>query len=540
MHEVLWYCVPGVFAALVLRTALMAAMPFGYYHPDTHDFMATAFTFVTKHRWVVHGKTTFLTPLLYLLAFLPKVPALFVVPAAQHARGLLMVMMVGALARLWFRFWRWWILPLTVLAAMQPAVIFWEHALTSESAFVFCAVLLALAGTLFARKPDPLTYGLLLGSMCCVAAARPEGNLWQGTGVLLALIAYRGRWKQEWLKIVVALAVAVGMLSITKTTHSGLLLYSSLVHFTPDEPKAVPGFGPYIRPTRDRYNAQRTVRVSNDVVEASRPVQKALASYVADHPRTNLGLPPSKKNRRRKVDLETDPGDESGPGLDLRQGNNLSSICRRLAIEAAVHHLPELPGYAWRKFLARINEDPGGRFDDYPFHEQQALSLTGKPAIARVLGRGLTGTPLDTPEQARTFVAEHYDLKKVAWFNTLEAGWQAAVNRFHLPDQRFSPEYTLPGLTAFHLLGTLGMLVALVCPGPARRFQWAFVPTMAGAWFIVMLTAEVIPRHRFVWEPFWLLYAFLLLDGVIAGIGFLRGRNEARAAPLPGTVTAAV
>ena len=528
LHEFFWWSVPGVLVAFALRAWLMVAMPFGYYHPDTHDFMVTAYSVIAKHHWQVHGKTTFLTPALYLLAFIPKLPALFVIPLAQHARGLGMVLMVGALARLWFQRWKWFIVPLTVLAGMQPAVIFWEHALTSESGFVFCAVLLALAGTVFARWPGRWSYGALLGAMCCVAAARPEGNLWQGTGVLLTMIVFWGRWKQEWIKILGTMVVAAGMLSITKTTHSGLLLYSSLVQFTPDEPKAIPGFGPYIRATRDRVGAERAERVGDDVVKASRPVQQALAAYAADHPHERLGLPSGKTDKKGKKGqpaVQSDAEEDTGPELDLRRGNNLSSLCRRLAIEAASHHPFALPGYAWRKFLARIRDDPGGRFEDYTFREKQAFSLTGKPAISQALGRGLIGGPLDTPAQGQAFVAEHYDLSKVAWFNQIEGGWQATVDFLHLPDRAYSPVYMLPGLTAFHLLGMLGMLTALFRPTTARKFHWAFVPTMAGAWFLVMLTAAVIPRHRFVWEPFWLLYGFFLLDSIVAGFAPLRRRS---------------
>ena len=62
-------------------------MPFGYYHPDTHDFMVTAYSVIAKHHWTRYtARSTFLTPTLYLLAFFPKVPALFVIPLAQHLR----------------------------------------------------------------------------------------------------------------------------------------------------------------------------------------------------------------------------------------------------------------------------------------------------------------------------------------------------------------------------------------------------------------------------------------------------------------------
>ena len=513
LHEVLWYCVPGVVIGLFLRAWLMVAMPYGYYHPDTHDFLTTIYSLRAHHHFVIHGKTTFLTPVLYTLAFFPKLPALVVIPLAQHARGLLLVLMSGALCRLWFTFWRWLIVPVTVLMAMQPAMLFWEHTLMSESGFVFCAVMLALAGTCFVRWPERLTYGWLLGAMACAAAARPEGNLWQGTGILLVLLVYGRRWKEEWIKIAGAVVLALGMLSITKTSHSGLLLYASLVHLTPDNPRTIPGFGPYIDPLRDQMIARRNDWVSDDVVKASKKVYEALAAYVKDHPRAHLGLAyHADRFKREQLGGKT----EADPEVELRYGNNVSDLCRRLAIESALAHPLALPGYAWNKFRAPIRMDSGGVFEDYTFHEKQAFSLMGNPEIVKEIGPGLVGTTLDTQDQGRAFVNDHYQLQKVEWFNTLEADWQNAVDYIHLPDYRYSAHYNLPGLPLYHVFAILGAVVALFRPGGARRFHRGFVPVMFGTWFVVMLTAAVIPRHRFVWEPFWLLYGFFLFDSVIA------------------------
>ena len=309
LHEFLWFSVPGVLVAFVLRAWLMIAMPWGFYHPDTHDFMTSIYFLKAHHHWEVHGKTTFLTPLLYTLAFfVPKVPALILIPLAQHLRGLLVVLMVGGLCRLWCVFWRWLIVPLTILAAIQPAMIFWEHTLLSESGFVFSAVALALAGTVFARWPGWTSFAGLLAAMFLVAAARPEGNLWLGAGILATLIVYWGNWRREYAKILAAVALAIGMLSITKVSHSGLLLYSSLVHLTPDEPKSVPGFGPYIRPLRDRMAAKRQEAVTDDVVRTSRRVNEALAAYAkgssgrqlrARLPMRNRTPPQGRPTRRR-------------------------------------------------------------------------------------------------------------------------------------------------------------------------------------------------------------------------------------------------
>ena len=527
-HEFLWYCVPGILVAFLWRAWLMMSLPYGYYHPDTHDFLTTTYSLVANHHFTVHGKVTFLTPVLYVLAFFPKVPALIVIPLAQHLRGLLMVLMVGALARLWLRGWRWWIVPLMVLAGTQPAVLFWEHTLMSESGFVFCAVGLALAGTIFVRWPCRLTYGLLLAGMACVAAARPEGNLWQGAGVLVVLIVYWGRWRERWLRIAGAVALTAGMLSITKTSHSGLLLYSSMVHFSPDDSQVAPGFGPYIRATRDEYRTKRAEAVGDDVVKASRPIQAAILAYAVDHPKAKLGW--SKGLFKAKKARKSAAG-KGEAAAEVRRGNNLSDLCRRLATEAAREHPWELPGYAWRKFLARSHDDPGGEVEDYTFHYKQAFTLVGNPNISDTLGQALAGTPLDNLTEATDFVDAHYDLHKAEWYNMLDRAWLAGSNYFHLPRRPYSPKYALPGLTLLQLLAMLGAGVALLRPTRVQRFHWAFVPTLAGAGFLVMLTAAVIPRHRFVWEPFWLLYGFYFLDSVAAGILWLVHR--ARRPPPP-------
>ncbi len=529
LHEVLWYCVPGVLVGLFLRTWLMISLPYGYYHPDTHDFITTIYSLRAHHHFVVHGKTTFLTPVLYALAFFPKLPALVVIPLAQHARGLLLVLMSGALCRLWFTFWRWLIVPVTVLMAMQPAMLFWEHTLMSESGFVFCAVMLALAGTCFVRWPERLTYGCLLGAMVCVAAARPEGNLWQGTGIVLVLLVYRQRWRQEWIKIAGAIVLALGMLSITKTSHSGLLLYASLVHLTPDNPRTIPGFGPYIDPLRDQMIARRNDWVSDDVVKASKKVYGALAAYVKDHPHARLGLAYDKGRFKRE---QLAGSKEADPEVDLRYGNNLSDLCRRLAIESALHDPLALPGYVWRKFRAPIRMDSGGIFEDYAFHEKQAFSLMGNPEITKELGPALVGSPLETEDQVRAFVSEHYLLQNVEWFNRLEEDWQAAVDYLHLPDSQYSAHYKLPGLPLYHVFAILGAVVSLLRPGGVRRFHRGLVPVMFGTWFIVMLTAAVIPRHRFVWEPFWLLYGFFLLDSLIALLAWRTRRPRSASVPV--------
>jgi hypothetical protein len=518
LHEFLWFCVPGIVTGLVLRAWLTLAMPYGYYHPDTHDFMTTVYYLKVHHHFTVHGKTTFLTPVLYTIPFLLRIPAMILIPLGQHLRGLLLILMVGALGRLWFTLWRWLIVPLTMLAAVQPAMIFWEHTLMSESGFVFCAVALALAGTCYALRPSWWTFGCVLAAMFFVAAARPEGNLLLGAGVLLPIFTEWRRWRAVAIKSGAAVLMMLMMLSITKTSHSGLLLYASVVHLTPDAPRTAPGLGPYMDPLRDRMRARRAEAISNDVVRTSKRISDVLIAYARDHPHALAGLALARRPSRAE-DEAGNPSQEAE--LDLRTGTNMSELCRRLAMECALAHPWQLPALAVDKFLAPIDLDSGGIFEDYPFHAKQAKSLIGKPKISAALGPGLIGSPLDRPAQAQAFVEAHYRLDRVAWFNTLESSWQTAVTYFHLPDIRYSSSYSLPGLPVYYLCALLGAVTALFRPARLRPFQWAFLPVLGAMWFLVVLTAAVIPRHRFVLEPFWLLYFFGLLDALLcAGANF--------------------
>lgn len=515
LHEFLWYCLPAVGLGLALRAWLTWALPYGYYHPDTHDFLVTPRELLAGGRLTIHSKTTFLTPVLYTVPFLLKIRALILIPLGQHARGLLLVLFAGALCRLWFARWRWWIVPATALVAMQPAMLFWEHTLMSESGFVFCAVWMALAGTLFLRRQNWDSAGFLLAAMLAVAGARPEGAILAGSGVLVAVLGAWGRWRASAGTIAAAVAVWVLMVATMQTSHSGLLLYSSLVQLTPDEPRAIPGFGPYIRKLRDERARIRAERVAHDVVRTGKRVAGRLLAYAHDHPDVDLHLGTHK--RRHNLDR--------GNPLEreLQVGPNVSIICRRLAREAALAHPLALPGVAVHKFLAMIEGDPGGQIEPYAFRAKQAVSLAGKPEITSVLGRGLAGVPLDNAGEAQAFVDSHYDIARAAWFNTLDDGWLRMINALHLPSTYYSESYRLPGLPLPFFLALLGALASLVYPARFRRFQWAFLGALFGMWFIVGLAAEVIPRHRFVLEPFWILYFFAFCDAAVALIERLAG-----------------
>lgn len=502
LHELLWYCLPGVLVAVFVRVWLTASLPYGQYHFDTPDFLQTPYDLLHGYRLTIHNKKTFLTPLLYTVPFLLHVPALILIPLGQHALGTGLVLMVGALARLWLRFWRWWIVPLTVLAALQPSMLWFEHTLLAETHYVFCVVWAALAGSLFVRRPSRESFGFFLAALFFTAGSRPEGRLFLAFGVLLIGLVYIKSWRQEWGKFAFLAGFCVVTLLATRTQQAGVLLYSSIFHLAPDESRVAPGIMDCLRPLRDHLRRARERRISNDVVHVEKRLSEEIVTcYGEKHP--ELGLGQSNTYVARK----------------------LNKLCLSLAVETARQHPFNLPKIVFDRFRARIDDDSGGEFSNHELQTRQYRTLQRSANRNSVLGVGLAGVPLHSEDEITGFIFSHYDEARVGWYNRLEHAWMRAIGTVRLPETAYSPEYQLPGIPWFYLVAAAGALATLAAPGPMRLVQWAFLPVLAGVWFTVTLTGAIMPRYRFVLEPFWLLYFFAFLDSVALGVVTWRERR---------------
>src|SRR5271166_4518033 len=120
-REVLLWCLPALALGGIARVALNIHFPYGYFQPDTPDFLETAERLVMHHELVIHGKKAFLAPICFAIPFLLHVPAMIVIPIVQHLAGLGATLIAGGIVRFWFRFWRWFIVPITLLYTLNPA-----------------------------------------------------------------------------------------------------------------------------------------------------------------------------------------------------------------------------------------------------------------------------------------------------------------------------------------------------------------------------------------------------------------------------------
>ncbi len=481
---------PALLLGLALRVALTVALPYGIYHDDTPDFLTTPDRLLHDHRFELHSKKTFLVPVVFTIPFLLHVPALVFIPVLQHVLGLVMVGMIGLLIRLWFRAWKIFILPLTLLAAANPFLLWYEHTLMAESLFLFTTVLLAVAGTLYALDQSRGYFYFLLTALFLEAGARPEGKLLFGFGIVfVALIHWRG-WRSAWPRVAIVAGLAVLTSLITPTAQAGLLLFTSVARLTPTELKSAPGFEPYIAPVRTDLQRRWELKPSFPKVRDRRAVADAVERYLKD----NAGGKTSKVHR------------------------SVNEFCKKLAAETCVKNFGYLPIHIYHKFRAVAVEAPSGRFDNDWLYVQQREAFMDSPRGLR-MARGLTGQDITTTEQLREFIDTQYGA--VPWCNALTERWLHVVNHFRFPDLRV-PNLEYPSVKLYHfgvpiyfLLGGIGVVVIALRRGPLQVFHFVWAVTLLGFFYTIMLTANVRPRFRIVFEPFWFIYLALLLECLV-------------------------
>lgn len=479
-REFLLWCAPALLLALALRTALCLQLPYACFRDDTHDFLLTPDSLFSGHGFILEWKKTFLVPIFFTLACLTPVPGLIVMAIVQHLLGVGAVLITGMLTRLWFERWRVFIIPVTCVIAANPSLIWFEHTLMAETTFVFATLLLALAGTVYAPRQSSARFIFLLAALFLVATARPEGKLFVGFIALLLLALHAREWRKRWPRFLTLAIFAVLLHFITRTGESGVLLYTSVARLTPSDLKSAPDFDPYIAPMRGELHRRwESTRTFPDV-EERHAIEKIVARYLAAH------------QRHRRV-----------------QRRHVDRLCRKMAVEICRRNLLALPAHVYWKFRAVSNQLPGGTFDHDTLFEYQHLVANDRTGRTLRLSQRLTGTTLADANALNQFIDLHY--AEVPWFNSWHAAWRTAVNCLRFPDAGEALRY-LPGVPIYFCLAMFGVIAAAFRRRALQPFHLAWSVWLLCYFVLIILTANVRPRFRFVFEPFWFIYIGLLCD----------------------------
>jgi hypothetical protein len=464
--------------------------PYGYFQGDTPDFLVTAERFVRHHTLVIHGKKAFLAPILFTIPFVLHVPALVVAPIAQHVAGMVATVVAGGLVRCWFRWWRVFIVPVTVLYTLNPALLWYEHALLAECHYLFCVTAVALAGTLLVREATLRRFVWLIVALFFTAGSRPEGKLFVAFGLGVVALVYWGDWRLWARRVGVMVMCCAGIWMCSRSTQAGLLLYATVLPLAPDVSKVAPGIEPYVATLRTAGAAEApTVRTRLNAVEKA--ANGALAKYL--------------KSKGEKSD-----------------DAHVSALAQRLAMEAIRREPQWLPAIAANKFLTtcRMNPDgtytpTSGGYSAFWIYDKQAESLERRKFLNPLM-KGITGREIKSDADVTEFLHEKYAPLKPDWFEALQTAWSRMTMGLqwggHGADKRF-----VPGWPALWLVAAAGMVAAALPWNGLWRFHLPWVLALCGVWFAVMLTGVVNPRYRFAFEPFAVLYACLLVDFLWSG-----------------------
>jgi hypothetical protein len=185
----------------------------------------------------------------------------------------------------------------------------------------------------------------------------------------------------------------------------------------------------------------------------------------------------------------------------------------KLAAETCRRNFFYLPTHIYHKFRFTANDSPAGLFDNrWLFDKQREALVDGDKQTFR-LSKGITGYAITDDAGLNRFIDQHYG--EVKWFTTWSDAWTNSLNRLRFKDQIFPSgpfQYVYPGVPFYFLVAGIGVIVAML---PRRRLQplhiaWGL--TLLGLFYVIMLTANVRPRFRIVFEPFWFLYIAILIE----------------------------
>lgn len=492
--EVVRWCVPALILGLIARVLLTVAMPYGYVQFDTSDFLLTAKRlFEPEHDLVIHGKKTFLGPIVFTLPFLqPFVSPLVIIPLIHHLLGLVMTIAVGGIIRLWFSRWRWFIIPATVFTTLNPNTLWYEHALLAEFHYLFCVIAAVLAGTIFSIKKSRNSLIFLLVALFFTAGSRPEGKLFFSLALVLVALTHLGDWVLMGKRLALVSLVTIGTFLITSTGQAGLLLYATLLPLAPEAPKIDPALGEALRPLREKAIAEGpTVRLG--LVKTAKELNNLIRDYYKDKALSNP---------------------------------QIAALAQKMAVEAALRKPHLLLPIAVNKFLMTLEQGTSVSYTDVDLYHKQTRAMMRKNMP--FLSERLVGIVLNSPEEARAFFKKHY--RGPRWFEKLHAGWKYITLAPALPSTVIA-DRTIPGAPYFFLLALVGMALSLVLAGSLTRFHISWLLTFGGVWFVVILTGVVNPRYRFIFEPFCVFYCLLVLDKAVMLISLLKGRFGNPSAP---------
>lgn len=240
VRDALVWALPAIIFGAVLRWMLLSYSPYAYWGSDSRSYFSFAELFLEKGKISLDDKRRFLYPI-YLLpvAALPGATLKWIA-WIQHLGGLLTLVPLAYCVRKALVGWKAWVVPVTVLYAGMPILIWYEHEFLAETVFFHGFVWLIAGWMAFAGsslKPDATrsqaltTFWWFFAGLGVVILTKPAGRFIL-PAILFALVtiaAWRVLGRKHWI----ALCALIGLtFAMGKDSQAAWLLYTSAFPLT--------------------------------------------------------------------------------------------------------------------------------------------------------------------------------------------------------------------------------------------------------------------------------------------------------------------
>lgn len=268
LRDALVWAVPAIIFGAVLRGLLLSYLPYAYWGSDSRSYYGFTEQFLDSWKISLYDKRRYL----YLIGMLPVT----LLPGSplkwlawlQHGLGLLTLVPLAYCVRKAFAGWKAWVVPVTVLYAGLPILLWYEHELLAECVF-FHGVVWMIAGWMaFAPargEAVPRNFWWFFAGLAVVLLTKPAGRFFLPPLAfgLVCIAAWRVLRVKHWA----SLAALSGLsLTIGQDSQGAWLLYASAFPITRIE-----------TPLHSEYKAE-----IKDLVPASRRVDSAERNEAED------------------------------------------------------------------------------------------------------------------------------------------------------------------------------------------------------------------------------------------------------------------
>lgn len=235
LRDALLWAIPALLAGLILRLLLLHYSPYAYYGSDSRSTMGFANGVLSEFYFSINEKRRYLYPVFLLFMSILPGGTMKWVAWIQPLLGLLTVLPLAYFVRRVFTTWQWLIIPVTVLYAAMPVLIWYEHESIGDT-IIFDCIVWCMAGWAAWVSQTSLMRARRLWwcffiPLALLLLTKPSGKfLWPG--IIIALVVV-GAWRiLRWPHWVALILLFMTGLTVGQERQSSWLLYTTAFPLT--------------------------------------------------------------------------------------------------------------------------------------------------------------------------------------------------------------------------------------------------------------------------------------------------------------------